>query len=1273
MVPHPLPVRGRSPAPRIGVLRRSALLLASLLLASCGAGFAAVFDDDGSSGGEAPPPALVSRSGAIAPLLPPPNFLAELSLENAELPAAISRIAVELRAFDESVRDQQVIFRLPRENAVEFILDTRNTRAEVLRRRGNQGLEEADVPAALHLLVDGVDVAAPLSITLLRQPRASIEGLSERIEISPLGISEVTTRLTSAVLQLPDESIAPPGTARFTEEVLQRNNLKQRLAFGINFSGDTEATIVKVDLDPETEEVLVTARLPGLDVPVQAHYVIESDNSGRSTLISQLFYGPHIFGTSPTTGASEGGTNVVLSGQALVPDKLDTDEPDFSRLRIVVVKGGRESVLPAEQLRTELSNRNRLVFPMPPSPDGRAGPAGIRLEVLVDAVRHTRVLERVSFEATDVFVYGDASPYFGPRGAQLREAPVQVQVQPFLQTQVPLGDALVLTAGAEGMPFLGLYRTRGNGLFTRFGAPVRAGRSLDPLQRTPVDLCISEFFTPGVVGGVILNRGVGGFARHSFIVSDPSTNPPIRFNDQQDIAVVEAGLRCALGDLNEDGIADLLLLPEPVSGSAVPQLYLSAVGNQSFEFRPFSDYVGVFAFTTVRIDDVDRDGNLDLLFASGGLAPRLLLARGDGRGGYSSHDVSDLFLSLAGSGYTPDERADVVGLHTFHVGTQTYAVLVFAGLRNTASTPPAVVALRYDASRKEFDQPTGVDFMVYPSGDWEFRSSVQGQLDGEGADELVVAAEGAAPAALSLLQIENSATTRFVPRTVPTPVESVQKVRSVAIAPLVEGAPLGLARDLSGLVVAHETEVMGVTETRFSAFLAAPGSSELLRSPSAARQVDEDVLNLAVGRFRPLANSLAGAADVCLLLSGGLQLWRNDGLGDLSPLGQPEAVPGILPDSLRTVRARPNLQQPALETVAFITTDGRFGLMNSSGQGAVRWLEDSRGAVIDLREFVNPELRMRPIRAPAQIRCADVDGDSRPDLIVLLGLGEEPGQSFDGEAVLLLLRGTATSSSEEFPFLPPAPAGGRATRVHGNAFDLVIADFAPTISGPNPVEVALSIPRGSPVAPADGNHLLFYRLETSAGLLTGRFLRSARPGGVQALVAGREPGPVEVGDFNNDGRPDLAVVAMADRSLNVFYNFTTPSTETEVHIERFQPSPANPLALVPGLTEQAVSRDLNGDAVPDLVFCTVEAASPPRTHVSYLLSPGELGGPGLRVVPPQRSGDRLTRAQGRGARGAAGALGVGDLNRDGVPDLSLGWKRAGAGDYNLRVLFGNNF
>src|SRR5439155_484341 len=145
---------------------------------------------------------------------------------------------------------------------------------------------------------------------------------------------------------------------------------------------------------------------------------------------------------------------------------------------------------------------------------------------------------------------------------------------------------------------------------------------------------------------------------------------------------------------------------------------------------------------------------------------------------------------------------------------------------------------------------------------------------------------------------------------------------------------------------------------------------------------------------------------------------------------------------------------------------------------------------------------------------------------------------------------------------------------------------------------------------------------------------------------GTWPSSVAVGDFNADGRLDLAVANFGAASVSVLLG--NPSAVLGGADGTFQAAPTyaagtNPLAVTEG--------DFNRDGVPDLAV-----ADSGFSTVSVLLGNGD----GTFQAP-------LTISVSR-----AHAVAVGDFNRDGVPDLAVANRNSGdIGRDTVSVLLGN--
>ncbi|MCB9870662.1 MAG: VCBS repeat-containing protein [Planctomycetes bacterium] len=1234
----------------------------ALVSSACGSGYAVIF---GNRGGSSPPPTPAAEpqlelDAGAAPLYYPRGTLQTVRLRNYELPAGAFRLAVELRAFEGTAVDRVVAPNIyaPDNRTLVFLYAADNIRKAALARWGPDALQTRDVPAELLVLVDGVDVAKPLSLTLLHQPTASLLDDPQIELVSPSGTEAVTAELESALIRLP--ASGDPGTKSYTDELVELNALQVKVLFGaqIGLEPEIKATIVDARPTPgRTDSLQVRFLVPRTLEPAQAHFVVDSAPSGRSNIVSKVFCRPEPAGVSPSSGSSDGGTQVVLFGNALVPT-LGDGKPDLDRLTLLVRKGGRHTIVPIDKVQSG-SNREQLFFSMPPSPDGRAGPAEISIGVKLGAVLYPQsVLYIEAAEpAAAVFVYGDSYPTFGPRGGQLREAPVLIRVAPFLDPTTSTVDALSLVSGPQGIPVVTLMASRGNGMLSRFGESLLAGSVTDAAQRNPVDMCIADFSGDGSQGAVIINRGTNLTARHSLVLGSASTNPPLALI--QDLPLVESGVGCAAGQLNGDSVADLAVLADP-GLQLPPSLYLSAGGR--FERSIVNEIPAPVAFESMAMSDVDADGRLDLIYAQGGLNPRVLIAFGEGDGSFPSAGFVEPVFDLKAAGYTPHEAARVVSVHAAGLRDEKILVLVIGGVPGSVMSPPAVVFLERGSQRRSFKPLTADNVLRFPGGRSVFVDSAVGDLIGDGTLQVAVAAldDDVEPVRLF---VHDSGKLRQVRDAVVLGGERFRAVRNVAIGTAVAGGVNRQKYDRPALFVTHESDVGGGTEYRISTLLSAVNSPTLrLLSPDGARRLPGAISGVALGAFAtPQPAQAAPALDGWLVVPGGLQRIDNDGLGEFSATRGMVSVPGILGGTLTRVTAEGLLDLPV-----FLTADGRLGTVSPTEPSQVTWLGDPP---LDLRSFAPLEhLKNRPVQeAASSIHCADIDGDGTPDMLAVVSLALGPDVGLEGETLLLFLRGRSPASNAAFPFDPPVALSSRSL-THGNTTSVVVGNLA-TGGAPDSLELAVAVP-SSNIA-AEGNHVRFYRFDAARAIFVPTFVNFDN----RYLAVGSEPMLLAAGDYNSDGRTDLAVVSRRDRQLWVMHNFSRPSTSNiaEVDVGAFQGAPSNPTAFS-GAPVSMLGGDLNGDRVPDLLLVTSrQEAGVRRDQVLFLTSPGRIGGLGLRTVPSERTGELLRDGSSWTPRNSSLRLALGDLNADGTPDLVIGWATSGEDDFNLRVLFGNSF
>ncbi len=198
---------------------------------------------------------------------------------------------------------------------------------------------------------------------------------------------------------------------------------------------------------------------------------------------------------------------------------------------------------------------------------------------------------------------------------------------------------------------------------------------------------------------------------------------------------------------------------------------------------------------------------------------------------------------------------------------------------------------------------------------------------------------------------------------------------------------------------------------------------------------------------------------------------------------------------------------------------------------------------------------------------------------------------------------------------------------------------------------------------------------------------TAAPG--SPFPAGTGPGSVAVGDFNGDGKLDLAIADARSDSLTVLLGNGTGG---------FTAAPGSPFPA--GQTPvSVVVGDFNGDARPDLAIAdlsgyvtvllgngtggfTAASGSPfPAGSGPESVAVGDFNGDGkLDLAIANGTGDNVTVLLGNGTGGFAAAPGspfpagsgpqsvaVGDFNGDGHPDLAIPNANGG----NVTVLLGN--
>jgi hypothetical protein len=246
---------------------------------------------------------------------------------------------------------------------------------------------------------------------------------------------------------------------------------------------------------------------------------------------------------------------------------------------------------------------------------------------------------------------------------------------------------------------------------------------------------------------------------------------------------------------------------------------------------------------------------------------------------------------------------------------------------------------------------------------------------------------------------------------------------------------------------------------------------------------------------------------------------------------------------------------------------------------------------------------------PVVLAAGDFNGDGKPDLVVA---------DQNSNAVSVLLNTTPSGATS------PNFTSAATFNVGNSPLSVAVAD----INGDGKLDVV--------VANAGDNTVSVLLNTTPSGSMTPSFV----PGGT--YVTGNGPFSVAVGDFNGDGKPDVAVVNFDDDSVSIFLNTTTAGSSTASLVEAGTFTVGtNPYCVAVG--------DFNGDGLPDLAVANYYGDS-----VTILLNSTV---PGSSTAAFNPGGTPWVQYNPI-------SVAVGDFNLDGIPDLAV----VNAGSQSVSIL-----
>ncbi len=992
-----------------------------------------------------------------------------------------------------------------------------------------------DLLLELSVEIDGRRVGSPIPFHLYRNPMFDRDLLTKRWK---RGVLEASVDGSSTV-SLPLHRLRARDASDLEVEVYQWDFRAANVTGKIPFRRLVAIGTKMGPSDPKTGVIEVSARIPSARFPGFAFLVVHDLRSGRSDPLP-LLYTPELFGVGPAGSALAGGSLAVLIGSGLLPAINQGGKLVylFDQLKLSLRRGGRKEAVPPKSILQSLSNDRQIVFYMPPSPDGKPGPAALDLELTLTGPQSIKILRSLGPGGGSIPRYGVGQPrlwplvaplasggfdmakgfFFGSPSGGLPELAILDRVEDFAQVQ------LMTQAG------LGIYRPIGKPVAT-FGPGFQAARA--PLGMLAGDLDTKEGEDLFVIGGAPNQNQILG--EHALLSARRNLSSPF----QVVLPVLRSPgqiLDRARGDIDENGKPDIVLLRAKGAAEAGVEIRFSPFENLKTTTVPLPKG---FSARYIDMSDLDGDGHLDLALATEASPWKVLILFGNGTGQFLKSEVHS---------YDPDKKTLTAGNRAVDLlsffgasGTRVYRHLLVLVRSDTLGTGGKqwIIPLHFDATKSQFQEASLSSSVLLAAKDRIARGLIDDFAENPG-DELLLAATGVREGPLSAWKLGDGKPARITLGVDPSPGMIVPE----AMVPVRVGD--SDRESQKGIAILH-TETFGLEATPVLSVLLKDGKTLASRIPELPIKTEPE--NLVFGDF----DGDGKKGDVVGVVSGSLhRMGRKNGL--------------LFPDSAKVTIPFTGLIASSLS--AFPGPDGDRVLW-LDGDGSLFWLD--AGTVVpktlgNLRPWLPASWKEARLIEGSKILRADADGDPYPDLVVFLvpdpGAGKTPKRGF-----LLHLKGRKPSLRTSPVLLPGAGESAGEVLLQGKETPILTADFLGHRAEKQP---------GLEVAYVFDKSLRFLSLDFDKSGAAVWKIRKILP----EVQVGLYPKGLISPDLDEDGRPDLAILLDQERKVRVLVNRIL-SKGNGVYAGGFSSLPGPDLTF-PGITIGFESGDFDGDGLIDI-------------------------------------------------------------------------------------------